>query len=136
MKKYSPCIIVLLFVFSVLASCEFELTDSERVLIYEIVNWLKNENFAYARQQGNTLELRDASNKHFDDLVIPENIFKTKYFNKVLYIKKHDQWIYFILSSSSGDESGIIYTPTWNIDMNGIKYLQRINGQLYYFQSW
>jgi hypothetical protein len=76
------------------------------------------------------------TNKHFEDMVIPEKIVREKYFKKILFIKKHNQWIYFILSSSSGDESGIIYAPTWNIDMNGIVKIQRIDGQLYYFQSW
>jgi hypothetical protein len=129
-------IVLLLALASLFYSCRSTPAAEERRLIYDIIGWLKIEEFGYAKKEGNLLKLRDSNYKYTRDILIPKQILDSKYFKKILYIRKKESVIYFILYDWSGDESGLVYSPDGRVDMNGIMQMQKVDGHLYYFQTW
>jgi hypothetical protein len=112
-----------------------KLTPDEHTTIWELVKLLREQEFVTAKfYDGSILKLRDSKRKDIGVLNIPEEILKMKYFKKIMYIRKNENRLYFILNGWGGDESGILYAPG-NISMSGIMVLQKIEGTLFYFKT-
>jgi hypothetical protein len=128
--------IVIFICIVIFVSCDPVFSERELYQIYQFAILLEDKEFDYAYKNGHLFELRNTSYEKLGEMVIPEQIIKGENIKKDFYIRRKNEQIFFVFIRALDDEAGIVYTPSWQLDMNGIMKAKRLNSHLYYYQSW
>lgn len=134
MKRKCVYSILLIILLLINQGCIFNKPSKEEIIKYinYLVKKIEREDFFVAHIEEGELIFE---NKKFD-IIKKIKINYTEKKIKIISIYKEDNIIYFIRGGAVDDNYGILYSKQEITRVFGVKYLEKMSDELYYYSTW